>query len=440
MKENTHSQNWRGFTIVELLVVIVVIGILAAITVVAFNGVSQQAGTASLQSDLRSTANKLAVYAVTNNDRFPSSLGDAGVQDSASATYVYTYTSPTNEFCVTAYASQNGVPAHFVNEQSAGVPVAGECPGHSNPADVLVATWTQRTSLGTGSWRALAISGDGQSIVVAPSSGVMRLSIDGGVTWSQLNGAGSRFWTGVAISDDGQTIVGVASTLTPVISTDGGTSWLTPAAAGNRNWQAVTISADGSSIAAAATGTGGNYVHTSQDYGVTWTQRTSVGQSGWQSIDSSSSGQYIVVVSGGGGFVRHSSDYGATWSSAPYASQSWWGTAVSDDGQRLVAGPSSPTGKLRQSLDGGSTWRTLEGTPIAEWRGVDSSRDGAVILGINRADGQIVYSTDAGETWTYEPIITASIRFGACSADCRTMVVTDFTSGYLYTGILAPES
>ena len=32
-----------GFTIVELLIVIVVIGILAAITIVAFNGVQQRA-------------------------------------------------------------------------------------------------------------------------------------------------------------------------------------------------------------------------------------------------------------------------------------------------------------------------------------------------------------------------------------------------------------
>lgn len=32
-----------GFTIVELLIVIVVIGILAAITVVAYNGVQEQA-------------------------------------------------------------------------------------------------------------------------------------------------------------------------------------------------------------------------------------------------------------------------------------------------------------------------------------------------------------------------------------------------------------
>lgn len=42
-----------GFTIVELLIVIVVIGILAAIVVVAFNGVQGQARNATISADLR---------------------------------------------------------------------------------------------------------------------------------------------------------------------------------------------------------------------------------------------------------------------------------------------------------------------------------------------------------------------------------------------------
>lgn len=41
-----------GFTIVELLIVIVVIGILAGISVVAYNGVSSNARKAAMQSEM----------------------------------------------------------------------------------------------------------------------------------------------------------------------------------------------------------------------------------------------------------------------------------------------------------------------------------------------------------------------------------------------------
>ena len=54
--------NKIGFTIVELLVVIVVIGILAAITIVSFTGISQKATVASIQSDLSNAKKQLQLY------------------------------------------------------------------------------------------------------------------------------------------------------------------------------------------------------------------------------------------------------------------------------------------------------------------------------------------------------------------------------------------
>lgn len=55
MKSNTKTQfrknRSKGFTIVELLIVIVVIGILAAITIVAYNGVQTRARQAKIQQD-----------------------------------------------------------------------------------------------------------------------------------------------------------------------------------------------------------------------------------------------------------------------------------------------------------------------------------------------------------------------------------------------------
>jgi len=54
-----------GFTIVELLIVIVVIGILAAITIVAFNGVQNKATNASVLTDMRNFKTKVEMSKVT---------------------------------------------------------------------------------------------------------------------------------------------------------------------------------------------------------------------------------------------------------------------------------------------------------------------------------------------------------------------------------------
>lgn len=65
--------NQSGFTIVELLVVIVVIGILAAITIVSYTGISQRATVASLQSDLSSSAQQFKMFQVINSN-YPATI------------------------------------------------------------------------------------------------------------------------------------------------------------------------------------------------------------------------------------------------------------------------------------------------------------------------------------------------------------------------------
>jgi len=61
----------KGFTIVELLIVIVVIAILAAISIVAYNGIQQRARNTQRLSDIKSIQKTISLYRIQNNGSFP---------------------------------------------------------------------------------------------------------------------------------------------------------------------------------------------------------------------------------------------------------------------------------------------------------------------------------------------------------------------------------
>lgn len=77
---NTVRQKTSGFTIVELLIVIVVIGILAAIVIVAFNGVQARANDTAVQADLRNFHSIMQQHKVLNGS-YPATLtADMGIK------------------------------------------------------------------------------------------------------------------------------------------------------------------------------------------------------------------------------------------------------------------------------------------------------------------------------------------------------------------------
>ena len=61
----------RGFTIVELLIVIVVIGILAALVIVTYNGIQQKARDTERKTDINAVASHSEAYNAENG-RYPS--------------------------------------------------------------------------------------------------------------------------------------------------------------------------------------------------------------------------------------------------------------------------------------------------------------------------------------------------------------------------------
>ena len=72
MNSKRHT-NPRGFTIVELLIVIVVIAILAAISFVAYGNIRNRANSSVTKMDLANLETKLKTYQIENN-RFPESI------------------------------------------------------------------------------------------------------------------------------------------------------------------------------------------------------------------------------------------------------------------------------------------------------------------------------------------------------------------------------
>ncbi|MDO4712380.1 MAG: prepilin-type N-terminal cleavage/methylation domain-containing protein [Candidatus Saccharibacteria bacterium] len=64
------SNKSKGFTLVELLIVIVVIAILAAISIVAYNGVTNKARDDERASNARNLLNAAAAYN-SDNDKWP---------------------------------------------------------------------------------------------------------------------------------------------------------------------------------------------------------------------------------------------------------------------------------------------------------------------------------------------------------------------------------
>ena len=65
----------RGFTLIEILIVVVILGILAAIIIPQFTDAAQDAGAASARSQLQTMRSQVELYRVQNNGAAPA--GDA---------------------------------------------------------------------------------------------------------------------------------------------------------------------------------------------------------------------------------------------------------------------------------------------------------------------------------------------------------------------------
>jgi general secretion pathway protein G len=75
----------RGFTLVEILIVVIILGILAAIVIPQFTNASQDARKNSLTSQLQTIRSQIELFKMQHLDKNPTGLSTAGTTVAATA-------------------------------------------------------------------------------------------------------------------------------------------------------------------------------------------------------------------------------------------------------------------------------------------------------------------------------------------------------------------
>ena len=137
-----------GFTIVELLIVIVVIAILAAITIVAFNGIQERARVSSVSAALNQATKKIAVYQVDNPNQYPADLASIGITNSGNVSYQYSVNNSASPaaYCITATTGSTSYKASSTST----APSSGGCAGHGQGGAAAITNLAINPSAATG--------------------------------------------------------------------------------------------------------------------------------------------------------------------------------------------------------------------------------------------------------------------------------------------------
>jgi prepilin-type N-terminal cleavage/methylation domain-containing protein len=129
------SNNSKGFTLIEMLIVIAVIGILAGIVLTGVRGFQASARDTKRIGDIRNTQNLAELY-FTRNGTYPADLADLAtvgtvpVAPPGAAAYAYATDAAQLTYCLTAELEEDNSAA--VNDSGGGV-----CPGNCGDPNVF---------------------------------------------------------------------------------------------------------------------------------------------------------------------------------------------------------------------------------------------------------------------------------------------------------------
>lgn len=159
---HTREIGSRGFTIVELLIVIVVIAILAAISTLAFNGVRERALQSSVKTSLGDTVRRIEVDKATRG-AYASSLTELQNSSSSSTSNVaYQYTGGGESYCLTATLQKYS----YHTCSGYGEPREGVYAEHTDPNASDTSTQIAHTQTGSFEFKPDAPGGSAISIPV----------------------------------------------------------------------------------------------------------------------------------------------------------------------------------------------------------------------------------------------------------------------------------
>jgi len=88
---------FRGFTLVEILIVVVILGILAAIVVPLMAGATQDAAVATAQTELNKVRRAVEVFMVSNENSLPAVVAGDGTWGEI-VSRAYLREAPTNQY------------------------------------------------------------------------------------------------------------------------------------------------------------------------------------------------------------------------------------------------------------------------------------------------------------------------------------------------------